>query len=205
MSATNRGSILISQEFYPTPKTATQSILKELDMSRINTFTEPCRGDGHIYDLVTGPYKHYCELSEGTDYLLTQMPQVDLILTNPPFSLAQQFITKALTEAKTVIMLQRVNFLGSQERKSFWNTNPPTHLFVLANRPKFVATCTNKLTDSNNKRICTDKHSYQITTPATTCISCGCPTRPTSDATEYAWFCWDRGGFLTKPPGVYVI
>lgn len=205
MSATNRGSILISQEFYPTPQTATQSILKEIDMSKVNTFTEPCRGEGHIYDLVTGPYKHYCELSEGTDYLLTQMPQVDLILTNPPFSLAEAFIIKALKEAGTVIMLQRVNFLGSQARKAFWNANPPTHLFVLANRPKFVATCTNKLVDSNNKRICTDKHSYQITTPATPCISCGSLTRPTSDATEYAWFCWDRAGLILKSPGVYVL
>lgn len=205
MSATNRGAIVVSQEFYPTPVHTTMSILQEINFTKVQTFTEPCKGDGHIFNLVNAPIKHYCELSEGTDYLTTPMPTVDLVLTNPPFSLAEQFITKALTESKTVIMLQRVNFLGSQARKSFWAKHPPTHLFVLANRPKFVATCTNKQLDSSGARICTDKHSYQITNPPAVCVSCGLPVRPTSDATEYAWFCWDTAGILNKHAGVYVI
>lgn len=204
MSATNRGSIVVSQEFYPTPEPSILSIIKEINFNKVTSFTEPCRGEGHIYDLVNTPIKYHCELSEGTNYLTTTMPLVDLILTNPPFSLAQEFITKALTEARTVIMLQRVNFLGSQARKSFWDKHPPTHLFILSNRPKFIATCTNtKVVDG--KRVCNDKHSYQITEPPAICVTCGSTTRPTSDATEYAWFCWDTAELLHKPAGVHVL
>ncbi len=205
MSATNRGSTIVSQEFYPTPEDTVKSILKELDLTKVHSFTEPCRGEGHIYNLINVPTKHYCELSEGIDYLLTTMPSVDLILTNPPFSLAQEFITKARSESGTVIMLQRVNFLGSQARKSFWAKNPPTHLFVLANRPKFIAKCPNKKLDTTNKRICNDQHSYQITIPAGICLTCGTTVTPASDATEYAWFCWDTNNIITKPNGIYVI
>ena len=205
MSATNRGSEPISQEFYPTPEYTIKSILAEIDFSKVNSFTEPCRGEGHIYDLISVPNKYYCELSEGLDYLNTPMPKVDMVLTNPPFSLAEEFILKARTESDTVIILQRINFLGSQARKDFWIKNPPTHLFVLANRPKFIAKCPNKKLDQDNKRICVDKTSYQISTPPHSCISCGTSVTPASDATEYAWFCWDSKNIITKPNGIYVI
>ena len=205
MSATNRGSDIIDQEFYPTPKYTVNSIMQHIDFSKVQSFTEPCKGEGAIYNLVNVPTKHYCELSEGLDYLTTPMPLVDLVLTNPPFSLAQEFITKARTESTTVIMLQRVNFLGSQARKDFWEKNPPTHLFVLANRPKFIAKCSNKKLDDNKNRLCTDKNSYQITNPPHSCISCGTSVTPASDATEYAWFCWDSKNIITKPNGIYVI
>ena len=197
MSATNRGSQVIPQEFYPTPTYTTESILKEIDFSKVKSFTEPCKGLGHIYDLVNTQDKYYTELSEGTDYLKTEMPSVDLILTNPPFSLAQEFIIKARKEAKCVVMLQRINYLGSQARKAFWNSNPPTHLFVLANRPKFIAKCTNKN--------CEVKTSFQITDPPKVC-KCGKTVTPSSDATEYAFFVWDKSKeIIKKSPGVYVI
>ena len=104
MSATNRGSDIIDQEFYPTPKYTINSIIQHIDFSKVQSFTEPCKGEGAIYNLINVPIKHYCELSEGLDYLTTPMPLVDLVLTNPPFSLAQEFITKARTESTTVIM-----------------------------------------------------------------------------------------------------
>jgi len=205
MSATNRGSTVISQEYYPTPEYTTKAILNELDLTKVNSFLEPCKGEGHIYNLIDVPNKFYCELSEGIDYLITKMPFVDLILTNPPFSKAKEFIIKAKTESKTVIILQRVNFLGSQERKAFWNKNSLTHLFVLSNRPKFIAKCHNKKVDKNGIRLCKDTNSYQITTPPQLCKTCKTPVRPASDATEYAWFCWDYSNIVKKQNGIYVI
>lgn len=198
MSATNRGSKVISQEFYPTPDYTIESILKEIDFTKVNSFTEPCRGEGHIYNKVNVPNKYYAELSEGIDYLTTEMPNVDLILTNPPFSLAQEFITKARTEAKCVIMLQRLNYLGSQARKAFWNSNPPTHIFVLSKRPKFIAKCNNKS--------CDNKESFQITEPPTIC-ECGKTVTPASDAAEYAFFVFqsEDTNIMYKDNGVHVI
>lgn len=149
---------------------------------------------GIIYDKVSVVTKYWCELSDGVDYLKTKMPFVDLVLTNPPFSLAKEFIEKALSESDTVCMLQRVNFLGSQSRKEFWNRNPPTHLFVLANRPKFIAKCSK----------CKNPENYQIGA-LEVCPLCGGKVRPQSDATEYAWFVWDKKNVFKKSNGIYVI
>lgn len=145
MSATNRGAARNENDFYPTPDSAIEPILEELDLSKVNSFCEPCKGSNAI-----GKYfKHidtfdYAELSEGIDYLETQRDYADLIVTNPPFSVALEFLEKSLEEARTVAYLLRLNFLGSQKRKKFWQENPPTHIFVLSKRPSF----TGKGTDS---------------------------------------------------------
>ena len=141
-------------------------------------------------------YKDYFELSEGLDYLKSEAKRVDLILTNPPFTLAKEFIEKALSESDTVCMLQRVNYLGSVGRKEFWNKNPPTHLFVLANRPKFIARC------QNTK--CKNPTSFQVGA-IEVCPLCDGRVRPQSDATEYAWFVWDKKNVFKKENGIYVI
>jgi len=46
VSAANRGSEIISQEFYPTPSYTVDSILSEIDFSKVKSFREPCRGGG---------------------------------------------------------------------------------------------------------------------------------------------------------------
>jgi len=153
-------------------------------------------GGGAIWDKVSVPVMDYCELSEGIDYLKTKLGKVDLVLTNPPFSLAKEFIEKAISESDTVCMLQRVNYLGSQARKPFWNKYPPTHMFTLANRPKFISRCQDK--------ICKNPSSYQNGT-IDICPMCSGKVRPQSDATEYAWFVWDKKNVLKKDKGIYVI
>ncbi|MCP3685367.1 MAG: DNA methyltransferase [bacterium] len=130
----------IANDFYPTPTYTVKSLIDCLDLRRINSFLEPCKGNGSIYNSVEVPDKHYCELLEGINYLTTTFEEeFDLIVTNPPYSLAQQFLEKSLSEAKTVCYLLRINFLGSQKRKDWWKRiTPPNKLLVLSKRPKFV-------------------------------------------------------------------
>ena len=68
------------------------------------------------------------------DYLQMDMSNVramypyDLIISNPPFEKATQFIQKALRDVcdgGLVVMLQRINFLGSKERKPLFSVSPP--------------------------------------------------------------------------------
>lgn len=166
MSATNRGAIRDSQDFYPTPISSLESILPRVRLTDIETSLEPCRGNDIIFDKLPG-IRSWAELSLGVDYLSTSFDSVDLIITNPPFSLALPFLSKSLQEALTVIYLLRLNFLGSRKRRQFWADNPPTHLYVLSSRPSFTGKGT--------------------------------------DATEYAWFCWDRGDYMKDKPGIYVL
>jgi hypothetical protein len=79
----------------------------------------------------------YSEIREGKDFFEWQ-DQTDLILTNPPFSLAQSFIDHSIEQAQTVMMLLRINYLGSISRHDWWKLNSPTSLFVLSKRPSFT-------------------------------------------------------------------
>lgn len=153
MSATNRGSLRHSQDKYMTPVWCVHELLRGLNRP-VKSFLEPCRGTGNIYNHVGADRKFSCEIDEGVNYFNTPCPQVELIITNPPFRFALPFLKKSLTEADTVCYLLRLNFLGSQKRKPFWQANPPTNLVVLSRRPSF--------------------------------------TFGGTDATEYAWFIWDR-------------
>lgn len=71
-----------------------------------------------------------------------------VIITNPPFNLALEFINKALINVRTggyVIMLLRLNFLESKIRKDFFNQYMPQWIFVHHKRISFTE---NKGTDS---------------------------------------------------------
>jgi hypothetical protein len=69
------------------------------------------------------------------DFLLEHTaPPVDCILTNPPFALAEKFITHALTLSPCVIMFQRLAFLASAERVPLFTSGRFARLHVLCPR-----------------------------------------------------------------------
>jgi hypothetical protein len=110
VSATGRSLARLAQDVYPTPGYCVDKLLPWLDLNGRNgqplTFFEPCRGDGAIYDrLPAEARKGHCEIREGTDYLATPVGRQDIIITNPPYSLALPFLQKSLSEADTVVYL----------------------------------------------------------------------------------------------------
>ncbi len=68
----------------------------------------------------------------------------DLIITNPPFAIAEEITRKALNladpESGKVIMLQRLNWLGSASRDDFFTEYPPSLIVMHAKRPSFGGT-----------------------------------------------------------------
>lgn len=123
----------------------------------------------------------------------------DLLLTNPPFSLAMEFVRASEKIATHRIFLFRLNFLGSEERSSYMRETRPD-LYVLPNRPSFAASLK-----------CVEFKELYPADPAD--AKCGwsriqslseerprlCPdcggrvTCTTSDSIEYAWFHWHPG------------
>jgi hypothetical protein len=83
------------------------------------------------------------------DFLLTDFEDnFDIVISNPPFNLAEQFIRRSLEAVQPegyVIMLLRLNFLGSKARKTFWDTYPPQYIYVHHKRLSFTE---NGATDS---------------------------------------------------------
>lgn len=136
MSRQKQGVRLNSTDFYPTPSWCYKNL--EIDWTQFESAHEPCRGDGRISDWL-GTYvpTTYSEIREGKDFF-DWTEGCDLILTNPPFGIAQEFIDHSIAHAQTVIMLLRINYLGSISRHEWWKQNAPTSLFVLSKRPSFT-------------------------------------------------------------------
>lgn len=144
-----------ADDFYATPPWVTRAILPHLDL--YTSALDPCCGDGAILRELRGEI-HGIEIDNGRalacvesdprlvgmvnnhDALLTQWPSVDLIITNPPFALAKEFLTLALEEAgprTEVAFLLRLAFLEGQSRAAFHRAHP-SDVFVLPKRPSFT-------------------------------------------------------------------
>lgn len=122
---------------YETPEWAVKALLDIIPINPSWKYLEPCRASGRFYGhMPLG--SAWGEIREGVDYLNTEYPHVDCIITNPPYSLAQEFVTKGLGEADVVIMLLRLGFLESQVRNKWWQENKPSSLMVLSQRPSFT-------------------------------------------------------------------
>lgn len=76
------------------------------------------------------------------DYLTMQTDKYDLIIGNPPYKHAEQFVHKslsALTKDGLLVYLLRLNFLEGQKRtKSLWEIHPPFLVSVCSKRPSFT-------------------------------------------------------------------
>jgi len=139
VAGTTRKNIRLT-DYYGTPAWCVEKLIPLIDWSTINTFHEPCIGMGNIYDLIPVKEKSWHEILLGKDYLIeTDLPEVDLVLTNPPYKHATQFIERAISHARTVIMLCKLDLMGSADRRLFWNNHPPGNIIVMNERPSFTA------------------------------------------------------------------
>lgn len=164
MSSTNRGSNFRDEhvsDYYVTPVAEVERFLKRI------IELEPGFLDGRILDPAAGgDPKHPMSYPEallrfGVDpdristmdvredslasvkgnYLKADVGgPPDLVITNPPFIRAQEFIEKALRDVRPggwVAMLLRLNFFGSRRRFGFWKAHMPKYAFVHHERISF--------------------------------------------------------------------
>lgn len=152
MSSTNRGSVRKLDDLYETPEWLTESIIPEL-LSRIVRpqdckVLEPACGKG-LMVRVLNKYFHNITATDinsspSVNFLNSNMPPkptFDLIITNPPYIHAMEFIKKALewrrTPESVVAMLLRLNFLGSR-RRAVWLREHIPAVYVTPHRPSFI-------------------------------------------------------------------
>ena len=145
MSSTNRGTIRKVNDFYSTPSYTIESLLNAHTELRY-PILEPCVGEGAIWkylgDVTTNDIDEGFLADYHVDYTNCDMFSgvFETIITNPPFNIAADVIGKALKDVVNggeVVMLLRLNFLGSQKRHDFWVSNPPKNIYVLSKRPCF--------------------------------------------------------------------
>ena len=133
-------------DLYETPEGAVRTLLLVENLPKI--IWEPACGPGAIVRVLrkaghlvwaTDLVDYGCEDSEsGVDFLMEQyggMPvPVEAIVTNPPYKLADQFVTHALTLVPKVIMLLRLAFLESARRSAILDGGKLARVYVFRNR-----------------------------------------------------------------------
>lgn len=163
MSSTNRSAVRNGNDFYPTPAWCVDRLLEAVDLPG-GRWLEPAAGRGAIVAAVNArradvSWRVVEAFAEPTDRDTYQRlgvaaadittadflaapcgpmdEPVDVVITNPPFNRAIEFVTQAMTYRPCVIaMLLRLNFLGTEGRSVFMRTHAPD-VYVLPNRPSF--------------------------------------------------------------------
>jgi len=138
------GANRAKDDFYTTPAIAVHKLLAVEHFS--GTIWEPACGTGVISEVLHNNTS--CELVYSSDLIprgygscprdfLQGEPkcEFDNIITNPPFTLAQQFAERALLECEgKVALLLRLQFLEAKSRKSFFQKTPLARVWVFSDR-----------------------------------------------------------------------
>lgn len=171
MSSTNRGYDRHKSDYYVTPHKPikdfiTAFLIQEPDAIRGKNILDPCAGgDKHnvmSYPTVISKFspnsiqtydiRKDSLANKKVDYLKYNVKPnyYDVIFSNPPFCIAEDFIRKGLNDVKMggfVIMLLRLNFFGSKKRKPLFIEYMPKYHFIHSERISFITTEKSK-TDS---------------------------------------------------------
>ena len=133
-------------DFYPSPPEVTISLMNFLDLPVMKIW-EPACGDGSM-SKVLEVYGHHvtstdlrkdCGYGEGGVDFLTAAPMTcDMVVTNPPFNLAEQFIRKALDTAPIVAMVLKSQYWHAKKRVDLFRENTPAYILPMTWRPDFL-------------------------------------------------------------------
>ncbi len=234
MSSTGRARNREALGYYRTPAWCVEAILPHLPKHPLSVLDPGC-GDGAIgavlaesFDVpIIGTELHEGRAAEAeatghytvvhcADYLAEPAGRLaePLIIGNPPFPLAMQFVRQSLKLAKAtgndgwaVCMLLRLPWLASAGRREFHRANP-ADVYVLPRRPSFCwsHTYTMRCDGCGIATRVVERVAVGVR-PAPNgaryhdaCGAC-CSVRrqvksktTTADSCDYAWFVWTAGG-----------
>jgi len=142
------------RDFYATPDRLAYEIVARIDPLCLpvpSRVLDPCAGAGVFQNAAIlrwpGATVDAVDLSPGpgivqADFLRYENAEpYDLIVGNPPYLLAEEFVRHALTlvrEGGRVAYLLRVSFIGGQRRAVLYGEHPLRMLFPIIPRPGFT-------------------------------------------------------------------
>lgn len=113
-SANNSSGNRRKSDFYETPYSLTRLFLEEIKLK--DRILEPACGNGAIVKVLKEKgYKNITAYDKDTDFL-KETRRFDTIITNPPFSLAYEFIQKAKEVTDIFYFLLPLNYLHGKKR-----------------------------------------------------------------------------------------
>ena len=158
---------LRTDDFHETPREATEALLS------VETFDgavwEPACGNGAI-SRVLAERGHTIVSTDlidrgyglgGIDFLMEWKPLAPNIITNPPFKLAEEFASRAVSLCTgKVAIFERLAWLEGKARGKFFREHPPSRVWVFSGRLPMM-------------------HRFGYDGPKS------------SSTVAYAWFVWD--------------
>lgn len=127
-------------DFYPTPPEATTALLDFLKLPATTTIWEPACGENHMVRVMqdAGYNVISTDLEMGVDFLNANCEECDWIITNPPFSLADQFVRRCIQHKKPFALLLKSQYWHAKKRLELFRLYPPSFVCPLTWRPDFM-------------------------------------------------------------------
>lgn len=136
----------VEADYYATPYESTKLLLDNVNFT--GNFLEPCVGGGHIADVIKKYYDTEIFVSDlvdrgypntlVADFLTHNFERkFDNIITNPPYSLAQEFLEKGMEVIKDngkIAMFLKIQFLEGSKRREMFIKYPPKYIYVFSKR-----------------------------------------------------------------------
>ena len=161
-----------TNDWYATDPIAGELLLK---LETINqNIWEPACGSGELakvfeaagYKVISSDLIDRGFGRSGVDFLKCNKTFDGDIITNPPYSLAQEFIEKAIevvNDGNKVIMFLKVQFLEGKSRKKLFEKYPPKTVWI-----------------SSSRILCAKNADFE-------------KGRKQGSAVAYAWYVWEKG------------
>lgn len=131
-----------ASDFYPTPPEVTAALLDWLGLRKGTRIWEPACGHGHMVRVMEdrGLVVRATDIQAGTDFLSAELPveEIDWIITNPPFSLADQFIARCALYGLPFALLLKSQYWHAKKRLDLFQKYQPDYILPLTWRPDFL-------------------------------------------------------------------
>lgn len=107
-------------DFYMTPSTLVEELYRTGELEGIHTILDPCCGN-MVFERTLSKYGFKfvsTDIQYGDDFLdrNNSYGNFDAVVSNPPFSLFDEFVEKAKSISDKVIFIGKTNFLGVHSR-----------------------------------------------------------------------------------------
>ncbi len=134
-----------ASDLYPTPPEVTVALMRFLKLPRSTQIWEHACGQGDMVEALRdcGMLAYGTDIRSGQDFLDSWQPRNTIaacswIITNPPFSLADEFIRHAAEIGKPFAMLLKAQYWHAAKRAQLFREIPPSYVLPLTWRPDFL-------------------------------------------------------------------
>lgn len=163
-------------DWYPTPPEVTQSFMDYMNFNNC-VIWEPCAGDGAMVDIIknSGNHVHASDINPQRSDIVSHdmltgpmsgiIPSETILITNPPFKIADKILEKAFSDGfEKVGLLLKSTYFHASSRTSLFEKYKPSHALPLNWRPDFLkmGSPTMEVTWFYWEKPCSDICSYNI-------------------------------------------